>query len=174
MIGFVLKCVTAAWSLQTQIDILYGRYSHNIGVRCFSRKNAGGRPVMEHYRILSDHVRCTWDKNEKNDSGDDTNAILPSYALLQLGDINIVHLLWLWRKQEIRDKRKTEMGHVVWQTSYYLGFPDVHILMKEPCWFLCPVDWSLYYDLRKGLTLISNSMTSSWWKASCRIFTFAN
>ena len=28
------------------------------------------------------------------------------------------------------------MGHVVWQTSYYWGFPDVH--MKEQCWLHCP------------------------------------
>ena len=48
------------------------------------------------------------------------------------------------------------MGHVVWQTSYYLWFPDVH--MKEQCWLLCPGDWSLYYPLRKGLTFNSGSM----------------
>ena len=44
------------------------------------------------------------------------------------------------------------MGHVVWQSSYYCGFPDVH--MKEQCWLLCPGNWSLYHPLQKGLTLI--------------------
>ena len=44
------------------------------------------------------------------------------------------------------------MGHVV----YSLGFPDVHI--KKPCWLLCPGDWSLYYPLRKGFTLVSGRM----------------
>ena len=30
--------------------------------------------------------------------------------------------------------------------------------MKEQCSLLCPGDWSLYYPLRKGLTLMSGSM----------------
>ena len=44
-------------------------------------------------------------KMRPDDFSDATNAILPSYASLQCRDINIVHLLlWLWRKQQIRDK----------------------------------------------------------------------
>ena len=43
-------------------------------------------------------------KMRPDDFGDATNAILPSYASLQLRDINIVHLLlWLWRKQQIKE-----------------------------------------------------------------------
>ena len=64
--------------------------------------------------------------------------------------------LWLWRKQQIRDKGKREMDHVVWQSSYYWGFPHVH--MKEQCWLLCPGRFEPVSPLRKGLTLMSGSM----------------
>ena len=117
----------------------YSWYSR-IGVRCLLSKNASGSPVVEHYWIRSDHVCCTGDKNEKDDFGDDdkrnpTKLCLASASLHQHRSPAAV-LLWLWRKQQIRDKGKTEIGHVVWQTNYYWGFPDVH--MKEQCWLLCP------------------------------------
>ena len=87
--------------------------------RCsmFSSKNASGSPVIKHYCILSDHVRCTGDKNEKDDFGDDdkrnpTKLCLASASLHQHRS-PAAALLWLWRKQQIRDKGKTEMGHVV-------------------------------------------------------------
>ena len=86
-------------------------------------------------------------KMRPDDFSDATNAILPSCTSLQPPDINIVHLLlWLWRKQQIRDKGTTETGYVVWQTSYYL------------CWLLYTGDWSLHHPLRRGFTLISGSM----------------
>ena len=119
------------------------RYSPNnrVGDRCFSIKNASdsGSPLVEHYWIRSDHVLCTWDKNEKDDFGDGdkrnpTKLCLASASLHQHRSPAAV-LPWLWRKQQIRDKGKRETGHVVWQTSYYWGFPDV---MKEQCWLLCP------------------------------------
>ena len=135
----------------------YGRYSR-VGDRCFSIKNASDSrsPLVEHYWIRSDHVLCTWDQNEKDDFGDDdkrtpTKLCLASASLHQHRSPAAV-LPWLWRKQQIRDKGKREMGHVVWQSSYYCGFPDVH--MKEQCWLLCPGNWSLYHPLQKGLTLI--------------------
>ena len=137
----------------------YSLYSRVVGVRCFSSKNASGSPVIKHYCILSDHIRCTWDKNEKDDFGDDdtrnpTKLCLASASLHQHRSPAAVGL-WLWRKQQIRDNGKTEMGHVVWQTRYYLGFPDVH--MKEQCWLLCAGRLE-QYPLRKGLTLMSGSM----------------
>ena len=43
-------------------------------------------------------------KMRPDDFSDATNAILPSCASLQCRDINIVHLLlWLWRKQHIKE-----------------------------------------------------------------------
>ena len=101
----------------------YSRYSC-VGLRCFSSKNTSGSPVVEHYWILNDHVRCTWDKNMKDDFGDDDkrNPIklcLASASLHQHRSPAAV-LLWLWRKQQIRGTSKTEMDHAVWQSSYYI------------------------------------------------------
>ena len=132
------------WSASHQRAACKQKYRHSryscVGLRCFSSKNTSGSPVVEHYWILNDHVRCTWDKNEKDDFGDDDNRnptklCLASASLHQHRSPAAV-LLWLWRKQQFRDKGKTEVGLVVWQTNYYWGFQDVH--MKEQCWLLCP------------------------------------
>ena len=133
----------------------YRRYSR-VGVQCFSSKNASGGPVVKHYCILSDRVRCTGDKNEKDDFGDDdkcnpTKLCLASASLHQHHSPAAV-LPSLWRKQQIRDKGKREMGDVFWQSSYYCGFPDVH--MKEQCWLLCPGQLEPVSSVAKGLTLM--------------------
>ena len=62
----------------------------------FFEQNAGGSPI----------AAALGTKTRPDDFGIATNAILPGYALLQRLDINVVHLpLWLWRKQQIRDKQ---------------------------------------------------------------------
>ena len=131
----------------------------------FSSKNATGSPVIKHYCILIDHVRCTGDKNEKDDFGDDdkrnpTKLCLASASLHQHRSPAAV-LLWLWRKQQIRDKGKTEMG---WNGSCFLAKQLLYIgdfrmfIWKRSVGSFARGDWSLYHPLRKGLTLMSGSM----------------
>ena len=93
MTGFILKCITSACSLQTEV-YRYSLYSRVVGVRCFSSKNASGSPVIKHYCILKKTTSAARETTMKKVIlATMTNAILPSCALLQLRYINIVHLL---------------------------------------------------------------------------------
>ena len=124
----VLAWQVSFWSASHQRAACKQKYRYSryirVGDRCFSIKTASdsGSPLVEHYWIRSDHVLCTWDKNEKDDFGDDdkrnpTKLCLASASLHQHRSPAAV-LPWLWRKQQIRDKGKRETGHVVWQSSY--------------------------------------------------------
>ena len=102
---------------------------------------------------------------------------LPSYALLQRCESTSFTCCGFRGKQQIGDKGKTEMGHVVWKTSYYLWFPDVHtkeqgvgsfaraigacITPCEKAWHWFPVvgNWPHIFMLQS---------------MKCRIFTFAS
>ena len=159
MTGFILKCITSACSLQTEV-YRYSLYSR-VGDRCFSIKNASdsGSPLVEHYWIRSDHVLCTWDKNEKDDFGDDdkrnpTKLCLASASLHQHRSPAAV-LLWLWRKQQFRDKGKTE---IVMLSGKPATIGDFRMFIwKSSVGSFARGDWSLCYPLRKGLSSSTKS-----------------
>ena len=155
MIGFVLKWLKAAWSLHTKKKIQYSRYSR-VGVPCFSSKNAGESPVMEHYRIVSDHARCTWDKMRMILAMTQTQSYqaMPCFSVLTSTSFTCCCGFGENNKSETKAKQKV-MLHckpaTIWDFRMFIWKSRVGSFART-------IGACNIYSLRKGLTLISGSM----------------